>query len=271
MRLAQTSAPLYFCMETGRKFTNFNQTAYPALRVLSSVNRANDMPIMQYIPGAQPLWKANALTGQYSARNNPGYQQLSNSSGTAGNSGVPGYIFDGVAGFIEYDAIASKFNGLNTSITICCTLQLALTTGSGVIWALGNTTNTNLLKLALNGSGSLSFTDGTGTATMPLAADTAVHQITAVRQGNVLSIYQDCRNQSAATTTAAGALAFNTMTVGVQNSNGSLANYFNGAVGSLLVYGGTVVGAADVGEVEIDLAAKAGVIRVSDLTATVGL
>ena len=77
MRLPQTAAPLFFCMETGPKFTTFNQTAYPALRVLSSVNRANDTPILQYNPGAQPLWKANVYRLN-TGGNNPGYQQLSN-------------------------------------------------------------------------------------------------------------------------------------------------------------------------------------------------
>jgi hypothetical protein len=273
MRLPQTAAPLFFCMETGRKFTTFNQTAYPALRVLSSVNRANDTPILQYNPGAQPLWKANALTGQYSARNNPGYQELSNSTGTAGNAGVPGYIFDGANRYVEYDTFASQFNGTNSSVTVCCTVQLASTSSPATqtIWAFGNTTNTNLLQLYVTG-GNFVFTDGVVSVTCPLAADTNVHQLTAVRQGRTLAIYEDCRNQSAtAGISSPVAVAYNTMTVGALNSNGSVSNYLNGAVGSLLVYGGTQVGAADVGEVEIDLAAKAGVVRVSDITASVGI
>lgn len=247
MRMPQTSAALVCLAEAGRKFVQFNQSAYPTLQVLSVLNRATGTAIIQNSGTLQPTWSGNAIHGAYSYVNNPGTQYLL-------PAGVPGLTFAGAA-YLEQDSVASVFAAPEAAVTVTCLVVPG--TSGGTIWSFADATDAYYLSLSY-GSGSivLKEVNSNGTySTSTTVTASSVNVITAIRSNNVLKLRVNSGVAGTAAVTAGTAVP-TTFVIGALNSNGSVSSQFNGVIGKVAVY----VGSADIYQVETYMLLEAGVI-----------
>lgn len=253
MQLPATSAAQTFLMDPARKYVNFNQFAYPALKVQSVVERATQNAIIQLAGANQPVWSQAQLGGTYFARNFPGYPDVTNASNAAVSPNLPGLLFSG-AQYLEYDALAASYSGAEVPVTFVCQVQCA--SAGGTIWGFGDA-GTDVLELVYGG-GLISLTEVNSHGTFSAAAsmDNNAHVVTAIRSGGVLILRVD-GVQVASHAVTAGTEPFTTFAVGALNSGGSVISQFNGSLGVVAGYNGQ----ADVLSVETFMLLDLGVIR----------
>jgi hypothetical protein len=247
MKFPATSAPQYCLLSPGRRFVQFDQAAYPSLKVRSVLNRATGNAFIQNTADARPTWSNNAIAGTYSARNNPG--ALLTTAGSAGLTFAGGQ-------YLEQDSIATVFATPESAMTVVCVVNPA--SSGGMVWSFADAGSDGYIYLSY-GSGVFSFVEenshGVFTASATVAAATT-HVVTCIRSNATLTLRVDQVAGSPVTVTA-GTVVPTTFCVGALNFGGSVSLQFNGSIGDLAVYGGN----ADVYQIETFLLQAVGVIR----------
>jgi len=224
MDLPYIEAPLFYWLNPGAGYVNFQQGTAGVLSVLDVVN--------------------GTLTSQTTASKQP---LLVTSNSGAGPKSLS--FASASSQYLSANAAVAALP--NTGFTVCFVAAAATPASAGPFTAvsLGNSGTGALVEMqtASNTVKVVAVKDGGGTTTgaTGVMSDTNFHVYSIVWNGSAIVLRKDGTQVS--TNSVSGSFTVNQLTIGALNSNGSQSHYYNGSVAQVAVWSG---GAAEIARVE---------------------